>query len=157
MKLGRSYKRSKWEALLIVTGLVLWLIVLAGCQAFPTLTHPRSRDYRNGNSHIDMTLPNDDLPNRRFGAGWDIQPLVHIPEDGPDTPQKWDPEHGYNFGTGPLPDPKLRPPWYHPKRKPASRFNYHRFHLMRDIVIYGDKPCSDTGGFDVGIKYRREF
>lgn len=149
MNLHRSYKRSKWEALIIVAGLVLWLIVLAGCQAFPTLTHPRSRDYQ----HIDMALPNEDLP-RRFGSGWDIQPLTHIPEDGPDTPQKWDPEHGYNFGTGPLPDPKLRPPWYHPKK---SRFNYHRFHLMRDLAIYGEKPCSDMGGFDIGIKYRREF
>ena len=28
--------------------------------------------------------------------------------DGPDTTQKWDPHCGYNFGTGPLPDPKRR-------------------------------------------------
>lgn len=167
MNLGRHYKRAKWEALIVAAGLVLFaFIYLTGCQVFPTLTHPRSGSgyqYRQGD-HIDLSLPNEDMPTRGgWGSSWDIQPLTRdLTEDGPDTTQKFDSEGNPNFGpstgnAGSIPalervQARLAQPGHL-----SSRFNYHRFHIMRDLVIYGDKPDSGASGFDVGLKYTREF
>lgn len=93
---------------LLLPSLITAAIILTGCAIERSNHHPIA--LKNRQVELNPQPASWDLldggPGR--GRGREAWSMERGAADGPETPQRWDAREGYNFGTGPKPQPT---PW----------------------------------------------